>query len=768
MVPAFPPTVASMPFDKSRHGHVMARSPFNARAFLRHALLLSAYMASCFAAVTCAEPVDAAGPAFASAESNPDGVAQFEREVRPVLVQHCYECHSAKHEAREADLELDSQAGLRRGGERGPIVVPGSSQASLLIAALRHDGLEMPPERRLDDETIQAVATWIDRGAPMPDDAHPQLRERSDAAGLQDTFDWAKARATWAFQPPRVAAVPSVDHPRWPNRHHDFFVLAQLERQSRLPAPPVAAAKLVRRLAFDLTGLPPSSLSLDEYWSLKDELTEQQVVNLVDTLLASPHFGERWARMWLDLARYAEDQAHIVGNNKSLFYPNAYLYRDWVIGAFNRDMPYDRFITLQLAADLVEDGQDDLAALGFLGLGPKYYDRGRLAVKAEEWEDRVDTVSRTFLGLTVACARCHDHKYDPISTVDYYALASVFASTRMFNQPLDESVETKGDQAKEPGDSLHVVREGKPTDLAVFVRGNVEVTGVASHRGFLTVLSPSDEPLRFENGSGRLELAHQIARPDNPLTARVFVNRVWDELIGQPLVGTPSNFGQLGSEPTHPQLLDDLAVRFIANGWSTKWLVKEIVTSATYRQSSTISADDAQQDPENRWIGHMNRKRLRVEAWRDSLLAAAGQLESRVGGPSMVPSDTKERRRTLYSGISRFELNPLLAVFDFPDPNVHSAQRSETITPQQRLVTMNHPFVLFAAKATAERLSGWGSDHDDVKIDAAYRTLFWRTPKATERQVAHEFLSAEFANGVSAWPQWIHALMASNEMMFID
>ena len=287
----------------------------------------------------------------------------------------------------------------------------------------------------------------------------------------------------------------------------------------------------------------------------------------VDRLLDSPHYGERWARVWLDIARYAEDQAHIVGNNKALFFPNAYLFRDWVINALNSNVPYDRFILLQLAADLLEpESVDNTAALGFIGLGPKYYRRNDPEVMADEWEDRVDVVMRGLQGLTVACARCHDHKYDPVSTEDYYALAGVFAGTEMFNRPLNKEAETsKNGHASKPEQALHVVRDGQPTDLAVMIRGDVANRGDTVPRGFIQVAFPGGRRT-FQNGSGRAELAECITDPANPLTARVIVNRIWQQFFGRGIVVTTSNFGKLGERPSHPELLDDLATGFVNNG----------------------------------------------------------------------------------------------------------------------------------------------------------------------------------------------------------
>jgi hypothetical protein len=539
--------------------------------------------------------------------------------------------------------------------------------------------------------------------------------------------------------------------------------------QARLePNPPAGRRTWIRRVSFDLVGLPPTPEEVEEF--VHDPAPDARA-RVVDRLLASPHYGERWARMWLDLARYAEDQAHIVGSDRSLFYPNAYRYRDWVIRALNADLPYDQFVRWQLAADLMKpEGAANQAALGFLGLGPKYFGRGSPAVMADEWEDRVDIVCRGLLGLTVACARCHDHKFDPIPTTDYYALAGVFASTRMFNQPLRDGVAQKNGEASQPADALHVVAEGTPTDLPVFLRGDIDNKGPVVRRHFLQVLS-TREPEPFEQGSGRLELADAIASPHNPLTARVIVNRVWGQLFGRSLVATPSNFGALGEPPTHPELLDDLAVRFVRGGWSLKWLQREIVLSAVYGQSSTAEVRKGKADPENRLLGRMNHRRLSVEAWRDALLAVSGQLDLAVGGPSLDPQDPKERRRTIYSAVSRLDMNRMLALFDFPDPNVHADRRMETTTPLQKLFVLNSPFMVAQAAYLAERLSrefGPETEQPDRRgIDRAYRLLYGRPATERETRLGLAFLG-EGGDRVNRWQQYAHVLLASNEMLFVD
>jgi len=373
--------------------------------------------------------------------------------------------------------------------------------------------------------------------------------------------------------------------------------------------------------------------------------------------------------------------------------------------------------------------------------------------------------------LTVACARCHNHKFDPILTEDYYALAGVFAGTRMFNRPLDDHVAKKdsGD-ASEPRNAMHIVCEGTPTDLHVLLRGDVGSKGPVVPRHFLRVLCDG-EPKPFHRGSGRLELAEAISSPRNPLTARVIVNRVWALDFGRPLVGTPSNFGALGEPPTHPELLDDLAVRFIEAGWSLKWLQREIVLSSTYRQQSRVGPDQQARDPDNRLVGRMNLRRLSVEAWRDALLSVTGRLDPAVGGPSLDPQDPSGRRRTIYSAVSRLELNRMLALFDFPVPNVHADRRFETITPLQKLFVLNSAFMVSQASHLAERLTrsvGSGDDRvEQCRIDRCYRLLYGRPPTEMEVRLGLAFLR-EGDERSARWQQYAHVLLAANEMMFID
>jgi hypothetical protein len=586
--------------------------------------------------------------------------------------------------------------------------------------------------------------------------------------GRDGSIDWAAERQFWSFRIPTRQPRPEVTNRQWPQQPIDTFVLDRLEQNCISPSRAADKATLLRRVTFDLTGLPPTPDELSAY-SADDaaDATER----LVDRLLASPRFGERLASLWLPLARYAEDQAHQVGDDTKFFYPNAHKYRAWVIAAFNRDMPYDRFISLQLAADKMDGVEsDDLAALGFLGLGPKYYNRNRPDVMADEWEDRVDTVTRTMLGLTVACARCHDHKIEPITQQDYYAMAGVFASTKMVNRTADGRVEksdTKADKAdKVDPDTLHIVEDGDVQNLNVFLRGNTDQKGPLVERRFLRLLC-GDGPVAFQEGSGRKELAAAISSAENPLTGRVLVNRVWAWLFGRPLVATPSNLGHSGQSPTHPELLDDLTARFIENGSSTKWLVRELVLSATYRQSSDIDTAKAGVDPANELYGRMNRRRLSVEQWRDAVLFVTDQLQQG-GGKSQELTEPANLRRTVYARVSRLKLNDLLMQFDYPDANVHAEKRAVTTTPTQKLFMLNSPFVLAQATSLAERLTVRSDLRDESRVIAAYELLFSRPPNLDELRLGVEFLRKSTEPADSRWERYLQMLLVSNEMLFVD
>ncbi len=685
----------------------------------------------------------------------------YDKDVKPVLEARCFKCHGA--EKQKSGLRLDVKESALKGGESGePAIVPGNALKShLLKLVMSNDPAEvMPPKgERMTMAEVELIKRWVEEGAHWNSVSSAPKVEITQAEAPISEAD----RAWWSFQKP-VAHEPPTTHSRWGATRVDRFVLAKLEEAGIAPSSPASGREFIRRVTFDLTGLPPTPEEVESFVRDRSALAKER---LVERLLASRSFGERMASLWLPLARYAEDQAHQVGSDTKFFYPNAWRYRAWVIEAFNRDLPYDRFLKLQLAADKIEGASiEDLPALGFVGLGPKYYSRNRLDVMAEEWEDRVDTTTRAMLGLTVACAKCHDHKFDPIRTRDYYALAGVFASCKMVNRTAGGEVEKSDKQEQMSAQTLHIVEDGEVQNLNIFIRGNVDRKGPVVPRRFIRVLSDG-EPKEFKEGSGRKELAEAIASRENPLTARVMVNRVWGMLMGRPLVGTPSNFGHSGDLPTNQELLDDLAVRFMQNDWSIKWLVREIVLSATYGQSSLSSARGASQDPSNVLMWRMNRRRLSVEQWRDMVLFVSGKFD-RSGGKSMELDDPNNFRRTVYGRVSRLKLNDLLMQFDYPDANVHGEKRSVTTTPAQKLFMLNGSFVINAAKSLVARLRAEGIEEDAAKVERVYGLVLGRKPRGDEMQMALDFLKGPQESGMSRIEQFAQVMLVCSEAIYVD
>ncbi len=695
----------------------------------------------------------------------------FEKSVRPVLATHCYECHGPKKQ--RGGLRLDSRAALLTGGDSGPAIVPGHPEQSRLVKALHYKSEpKMPPKAPLAPAQIAVLTRWIQQGAVWPETT---AEVRPTAIGPTFTIT-PKDREFWAFRPITDPPVPAVRDRTWPQNTLDHFVLARLEAKELRPVAPADRRTLIRRATVDLTGLPPTPEEVEAFVKESAANPQAAFAKVVDRLLASPHYGERWARHWLDVARYGEDQAHTFQARK---YPQGFRYRDWLIRAFNLDMPYDRFIREQIAADLI-DGPgrlERLPALGFFALGPVYYGDPK---KLDQIDDRIDTLTRGFLGLTVACARCHDHKFDPISTKDYYGLAGVFASTDYVEVPLEPGKEPppapmpKGAKGKKKtpspkGPFVHALKEmARAANMRVHIRGSANMLGDEAPRRFMPILM-RDEPPPFTHGSGRLELAQAIASKDNPLTARVIVNRVWQHHFGKGLVRTPSNFGALGERPTHPELLDHLATRFIASGWSPKWLHREIMLSATYQLSSKPDARNDEIDPDNKLLWRARRQRLEVEAWRDAILAVAGSLDRTLGGPSGDLAAPEYRRRTLYGAVSRHELNPLLRLFDFPDPNITSGERTVTTVPLQQLFVLNSEFMVRNAKALAARLqTAAGNDAD--RIRHAFLLLYARPVMPRELDLGLSFLAGSTANGqtLTRWEQYAQVLLSTNEFLYVD
>ncbi len=753
----------------------------------------------------------------------------FEKKIRPVLTEKCYACHSSKAKSPMGGLVLDTREGLIKGGATGPAIVAGKPDESRLVLALRYldNRFRMPPAGKLADSTIADFEKWISMGAP-----DPRLAAAAAAKPVAG-IDFAKGRRWWAFQPVQESTAPKVSRSDWPRKKIDSFVLAKLDENKLAPSPEADGRMLIRRASFDLTGLPPS---YEETEAFVADNAPDAYERLVEKLLASPRYGERWARYWLDVARWAEDHPTSEATNQP--HPFAWRYRDWVIEALNRDVPYDRFIKQQFAADLMPGFEPaDMRALGYIGNSPMYHKDLRLSTEvigtlaADDWDERVDAVSRGLLGLTVACARCHDHKFDPISAKDYYALAGVFASTWLVKRPIvamdkaaegklvwdheklyrvggasrnlnefdtisaeavkqvirmkEEVAELKKELEKIDTPLTHAIidcgvwigaldptvtwielKPGQPRDLPVFIRGNVATAGEIVPRRFLTVLSKGT-PEPFKKGSGRLELAEKIVGEGAPLSSRVIVNRVWGWHFGRPLVGTPSDFGAQGELPSHPELLDDLSARFIANGWSFKWLHREIMLSAAYRQSGRRVDAAYRADPSNKWLWRTNPRRLDVEAWRDAILKVAGTLDVKMGGPSADLEARDNTRRSVYGKISRSRVHPLLRLYDFPDSTQHSPGREITTTPVQQLFVMNSEFFQNQAAALIGSVDAGRTDSERVRT--LYRRVFSRDPTPKEADLGLSFLAKGREQfGHEPWNEYAQALLGSNEPIFLQ
>lgn len=645
-------------------------------------------------------------------QPTPEAVEFFEQRIRPVLVEHCYECHSASANELEGGLMLDNRAAVEKGGENGKVLVAKEPESSRLLTAMRYqdENLQMPPGGKLSDEVLADFDQWIRSGAVDPRDGLPPPPP--------DSIE-ARARKHWAFGPPTKSERPHITHTQWPQTDIDYLVLARLEAAGIEPSPAADPHTLVRRLYYDLTGLPPTFEAIAQFEANTSPGAYEQ---LVDLLLDSQQFGERWARHWLDLSRFGDTKGYVFTEDRN--YPNAYKYRDWVINAFNADMPFDRFIKYQLAADQLAEGDDrsQLAAVGYLTLGRRFINNTHDII-----DDRIDVVFRGMMGLTVGCSRCHDHKYDPLSTRDYYGMYGMFASC---------------DEKQDDDLPLRLVDKSNPQEVGIFLRGNPASRGDRAPRQYLSFFA-GEQAEPFKKGSGRLELAELIASRDNPLTARVFVNRVWGHLFGDGLVRTPSDFGLRSDTPTHRDVLDHLAVSFMEDGWSVKRLIRSIVMSSVYRQSSDIRAAAVERDPENLLLWRAERRRLDFEAMRDSILSAGGQLDRTVGGESVqIANESPSHRRTLYAFIDRQNLPGLFRTFDFASPDTHSPERPETVVPQQALYLMNNGFVQDAAQAVIGRV-----DAADLgpRVSQLYRLVLAREATPDEMQLATSFIESSSA-----------------------
>ncbi|WP_197530364.1 PSD1 and planctomycete cytochrome C domain-containing protein [Bythopirellula polymerisocia] len=643
---------------------------------------------------------------WANGEESSDGIELFETRIRPVLVESCYECHSVEADEIEGELTLDNRAAVLRGGRSGAVIVPSDPAGSRLLRALQYDDpeLQMPPGGKLPEEVIADFRRWIELGAPDP---------REGSAASLETIS-SRAASHWAFKPPVRPDVTESDADKWATNAIDKLILAELNSAGLSPAPQATRGEFIRRLYFDLVGLPPS---WEEVQAFEEDKSQEADRKLVDKLLESPQFGERWARHWLDVARFADTKGYVFKEDR--IFPHAYKYRDWVVGAFNDNMPIDKFLMYQIAADSMIQGDEDrhhLAAQGFVTLGRRFINNPHDIVA-----DRIDVVFRGMMGMTVACARCHDHKFDPITDEDYYALYGMFESSE---EVQDEDL------------PLRLADKAAPQNVGVFIRGNAQNRSKPVPRGFPKFFTVSAQTVKA--GSGRLELARAIVSPENPLTARVFVNRVWGHLFGEQLVRTPSDFGLRSEAPRQQAVLDLLAVDFVESGWSLKWLVRELVTSSTYRQSSQATPELLVADPENLLWGRMNRRRRDFEALRDGLLAVSGRLDKRIGGESeRIDTEEGGTRRTLYAHIDRQNLPGVFRSFDFASPDAHSPERPHTLVPQQALFLLNNPMIQVVARDLVALLATEGSDD---RVAELYRRVFAREPSAKELEQAREFL----------------------------
>jgi hypothetical protein len=755
----------------------------------------------------------------------------FDRTVAPILARRCLDCHAGAEPKGKLDLSRRDRA--REGGENGPAVVPGNPEESLLWE--RVDGDEMPPKKPLPAPEKAVLKAWIAAGAAWGTDPIDPLGTTTDRRAGRD---W------WAFQPVRRPPLPPVRDTSRVANPVDAFILEALDARGLALSPPAGRQELVRRLTFDLTGLPPTPEEAEAF-ALDDR--PDACERLVDRLLASPGYGVRWGRLWLDLARFGESN----GFEFDEFRPNAWPYRDWVVDALNRNTPYDEFVRLQLAGDVLRPG--DLSAVeatGFLVAGA--YDTVgqdqqslamRKVVRQDELEDLVGTVGQSFLGLTVHCARCHDHKFDPIRQSEYYGLAAALAGVRRgerdlsaidpavaplrerlaglseqleaIEKPVRERLQSAGpitlaaiSAALEQGTRAEHARRRaevealkkelaargrrafvvtpRPPDLTfLLIRGNTATPGARVAPGGVATLSGLDPgfglPPDAPDADRRARLAEWVVHPNNPLTARVIVNRVWQAHFGAGLVETPSDLGFNGGRPSHTELLDWLASEFVARGWDLKRLHRLIVTSAAYRQSSRPNPAAARVDAANRLLWRKTPRRLDAEMVRDAMLDASGALDPAMGGPgfrefvadrapgtaAMIykpaePAGPRPDRRTLYRTWARGGRNGFLDAFDCPDPSTASPRRAVTTTPLQALALLNNALALRLADRFADRLRREAGDDPGRQAERAYRLALGRPPDAAELAEASRVVSA---HGTAALAR---ALFNSNEFLYVD
>ncbi len=760
---------------------------------------------------------------------DPAKIEFFEKQVRPILADHCYHCHSADTKPA-GNLRVDDRNGLLTGGNSGPAVVPGDPGKSLLLkrATQKEEKKRMPLEgKHLNDEQVATLTQWIKDGA-----AWPAVRVPASLGRLKPEYEKLK-KEHWAWQPLTNPKVPVVKDRGWARDDIDRFLLTKLDEKGLKPTGDADKITLLRRVTFDLTGLPPTATEIDAF--LKDtDLKAFETV--VDRLLASPAFGERWGRHWLDVARYGES----TGPSRNIPYPHAWRFRDYVIDSLNADTPFDRFVREQIAGDLLPAGSTgerdrQLTATGFLALGVKDVNqRFKVRFVMDNVDEQIDAVSRSVLGLTISCARCHDHKFDPVPTTDYYALAGIFTSTdnaagvrnKMGGGGLDyydpsmllkltsaappppaaqiEKLKAQVAEAKKAWDAIrgtpeglkpaangqptqrpirlryeklqadllaltdpaarghavHGVRDAKQIgDTEVRIRGEAEKLGPVVPRGFPTIFEVPGSDKVNPRQSGRLELANWLTNPKNPLTPRVAVNRVWAHLFGTGIVNTVDNFGVTGSPPSHPELLDHLANRFIADGWSVKKLVRQLLLTRAYGLSADATPENLAADPGNRLVWRHTPRRLSAEEIRDAMLASAGTLdprrpagspaqqlkmvEMRDNGPEASGINQKadsSRYRSVYLPLLRGVTPHNLEAFDPVEQTLVTGSRDETTVPAQALFLLNSSFVRRHSLALAEQLLKDREAGDADRIHTAYERVLGRAPTKLELARARAFI----------------------------
>ncbi len=781
--------------------------------------------------VALAAPVETAAkmeiaPPSTANQGTADQEKFFETKIRPLFAKNCYMCHTSPP---SAGLRLDSREAILKGGKDGPVIVPGHPESSLLVAALKYSSkIQMPPKGALDNEEVAAVEQWIRDGAPWPKNAPVSPTSRVTP----------EQRKFWSFHAPLRPAVPAVNS-AWASGDIDRFILSKLEEKHLKPVVDADRRTLIRRVTYDLTGLPPTPAQIK---SFLEDTSANAYEKLIDNLLASNAYGERWGRMWLDVVRYADTD----GGSGDFPVPQAYKYRDYVIQSFNDDKPYDQFIREQLAGDLLPSKSEPerwqhIVATGYLAGAV------RADGKPDYLSDTVDNLGSAFLGVTVGCARCHDHKFDPVPTNDYYALYGIFASTRYPDSGVDGARYQRGFIFRDPettnredyktfqaqlkpiqrateavmslpgtyddlvpqlqarrmhlfehkpdlGETAYAVVDDTPQDARVHRYGDAQDLGDEAPRGFLQVLGGGALPSGTK-GSGRLELANWIAGKDNPLTARVIVNRIWQGHFGRGIVPTPNDFGTRGVAPSNQALLDYLAHKLVDGGWSIKTLHKDILLSHAYRLSSAGSAANEDIDPDNALIWRHSRVRLDSEQIRDSLLADSQLLDRTAAKEHPFPresvwnyeqqnmfspnaADYETDRRTVYMMVQRTVRSQYFTLFDGPNINMSTDQRGASLTPLQALYFLNAPLPRRCAMNLASILSGKGSPEKEAVLQA-FQTIYGRPASQPEMDRSVSFLHGAadsyathgLADGTPkqrALEDLLKALFASNEFMFVE